>query len=309
MQQQAARTRRITERLSYQEFEAALPLIKTCRELDPRNALLAYRESQCLENLQRSPESAARYAEAADLDGCRFRAPSQFATIVRDAVSQHPDEVLFCDVAKLLQARSQYPAPGNDFFLEHVHYNIVGHWTVAQILGQYIQTEILHSEWNPQLVPQHDQTGRTARPDDDGPYYGRHIRFDGVRTWPLKLAPDSKRQIGLAMERLRVRYAGLTELDQRLFADLSLAGMQQDLLIAMGKSYQNAGEFDRAVGMFETNMLRRPWDVRGYLNAATILQQQGKLQRSAEILDRLQRLVPSDRQVTEQLEQLRQQLH
>jgi tetratricopeptide (TPR) repeat protein len=257
--QQAERTRRVIEKFSYGEFELALPIIRSGRELEPENALLAYREAQCLENLQRRKEAGNMYVQAADLDGCR---------------------------SAELQKRSSLPAPGNDFFLEHVHYNIDGHWAVALILGQFIQSTILKGDWDPQKIPDGMRRDELLGLTPLDHLMGDSFALLAIQAWPLKLAPDSKAQISLVTERLKKRYASLAPIDQRLFADLSTAAMQQDLLFLMGCGYQSAGELDKAVRMFEMNMVRRPWDARGFERAAAILQLQGKAQQAAAILAR-----------------------
>ena len=139
-QRQTDREKTVTRQISYREFAAALSTLTEAREWEPTSAILAYREAQCLEALQRTPEAAEAYVLAGDLDGCRFRAPSSFAGIVERVASAGLGKIFFCDVARRLREESTLPVPGNDFFLEHVHYNLEGHWRVALILGEFIQT-------------------------------------------------------------------------------------------------------------------------------------------------------------------------
>jgi tetratricopeptide (TPR) repeat protein len=290
--QQAERLHKIEQHISYQEYEQALEQLELCRQLEPQRAVLAYRRAQCLEKLQRRDEARQAYREAADADGCRLRAPSQFERIVRETAARHTPAVLFCDVAEQLQSRSALAAPGNDFFLEHVHYNLEGHWTIALILAEYIQSAVLQAAWQPERVPDPQRRAALLGLTPFDPMLGDTMASMILQVWPLKLSPDSAHQAEYFADRLRAGYAGLNDLDKKLFAELSLPVMQHDLVLAMGLGYRNAGELDKALRMFELHMHRRPWDVRGYEQAAAVLEQKGQLARAVEVLDSMQRLVP-----------------
>ena len=96
----------------------ALRALTEARRVDPTHPLLAYRQAQCFEMLERRADAAEGYTLAADLDGCRFRAPSSFASIVREVAEREPAGVYFCDVAGQFKNVSRFPAPGSDLFLE-----------------------------------------------------------------------------------------------------------------------------------------------------------------------------------------------
>jgi tetratricopeptide (TPR) repeat protein len=279
--------RKIDEHLSYGEHKLALQLIHESRKIEPQNALLAYREAQCLERLGRRDEAGAAYIEAANLDGCRLRAPSQFAQIVRETASQHAKGVWFCDVAEQFRQRSQLAAPGEDFFLEHMHYNLQGHWTAALTLGEFIQTSILQAKWDPQRVPDDARRDALLGVSVFDLLLADTITLLELQNWPLNLAPDNARHLETVGKRIRSRLAVLPPFDQQLYADLSSAtGMQQDIVLTMGSSYLAIGQLEKALQLFEINIARRPWDVRAYDLASQAWEQQGNLQRATEMRER-----------------------
>lgn len=258
--EQAERYKAAARHSSYREYEAALAALTAARRLDPTSAILAYREAQCLEMLGRTRAAADAYVLAADLDGCRFRAPSAFNAAVGRVASGGPDSVLFCDVAGRLRDQSKLPAPGDDFFLEHVHYNLEGNWRVALILGKFIQEQLLRAEWRDERIPNGERRDAllAVTPLD-------HLGADTfalmmVQAWPLNLAPDSAIQAERVRTRLRHDYALLTQLDRTIFADLSLDAIQNELLIGMAGGYRAAGRDDLAREMLRLHRLRRPWD-------------------------------------------------
>jgi len=258
--EQAERQKAAARHFSYREFEAALAERRAARQLEPASAVLAYREAQCLERLGRRQAAAEAYVLACDLDGCRFRAPSAFHAAVQRVASAGSDTVLFCDVAALLGEQSALPAPGDDFFLEHVHYNLEGNWRVALILGQFIQKRVLRGDWDPARVPEDERRDALL-----GVTRLDHLAADtftlmAVQAWPLKLAPDSSLQTERVKTRLRQDYASLSPLDRQIFTDLSLDAIQQDLLVSMGDGYRAAGREDLAQEMFRRHRQRRPWE-------------------------------------------------
>lgn len=291
--EQTERWKKVTRHLSYREFEAALSALRAARQFEPANAILAYREAQCLEMLERNDEAAEAYVLACDLDGCRFRAPSSFQSVVRDVASGRSDTVLFCDVAGRLRDQSRLPAPGNDFFLEHVHYNLEGHWRVALILGKFMHEQILGASWQPGRVPSVDRRDELlgVTPLD-------HLMADSITLMtfeicPLKLAPDSVQQAELVKARMQQVYATLSPLDREVFANLSLATMQRELLLAMGNGYLDAGQQDLAMEMFQTHILRRPWEVSGHVGAAVVQKRLGNLGAAKGFLEEARRIAPN----------------
>ncbi len=255
--EQAERQKAAARHFSYGEFEKALAVLKTARQCDPSSAILAYREAQCLEMLKRGRDAADAYRLAADLDGCRFRAPSEFQGIVMSVASAGPETVLFCNVYRELLDRSKM---GDDVFLEHVHYNLEGNWRVALILGKFIHERLLRTEWRPARIPNDERRDALL-----GVTRLDHLAADtftlmAVQAWPLKLAPDSAIQIERVKTRLRQDYALLSPLDREIFTGLSLDAIQQDLLVSMGNGYRAAGREDLAQEMFRRHRQRRPWE-------------------------------------------------
>lgn len=260
-QEQAERCRAAARHSSYREYDAALAELKVARELDPTSSILAYREAQCLEGLGRNDAAADAYALAADLDGCRFRAPSVFNAAVQRVAGDGPSTVLFCDVASRLREQSRFPVPGDDLFLEHVHCNLQGNWHVALILGRFIQEQVLHAEWRPERIPTGERRDALLGVTPVDHLAADSFALMAVRAWPLKLAADSPLEIERAKTRVSRDYALLSPLDRKIFAGLNLDTIQQDLLIGMAGGYRAVGRDDLAQEMFRRHALRRPWEV------------------------------------------------
>ncbi len=77
-----------------------------------------------------SLRAAEKFSRARDLDVIRFRAPSEFAAIVRGVARQNG--ATYVPVLEEISRESQYGIPGEDLFLEHVHLNQKGYALIAR---------------------------------------------------------------------------------------------------------------------------------------------------------------------------------
>jgi len=64
-----------------------------------------------------------------DEDQLRFRADSAINQSIRDISAQHSSTIYFCDVEGIFETDGP---PGNNFFLDHVHFNLSGSYVVAK---------------------------------------------------------------------------------------------------------------------------------------------------------------------------------
>ena len=300
-ERQAAQLKEVARHLSYQKYDLALQTLTAARRADPTHPLLAFHQARCLDNLDRHEEAAAAYTEAADLDGCRLRAPSSFGQVVRDVAEHRPNGVYFCDVASQFRNVSRLAAPGNDLFLEHVHYNFVGTWQAARILAECIVQEVFQTAWNSERLPDDQQRDRLLHvtPFDHLVADAQTIGLLGVQ--PFSLSPERENEVQVAQERWRSTYGRLPKLDQELFTGQTLQSMTDNVLIVMGNAYLSVGRNDLASASFERHIRRRPWDVSGYVGAVLSLRAQGKLNEAEEILDQATVRAPNDPRIRDLL--------
>ena len=294
---QAALFKEAMRYISYQKYDLALQKLTEARTVDSTHPLLAYRQAQCFEMLARRGEAANAYALAADLDGCRFRAPSSFANIVREVAERDPAGVYFCDVAAQFQNITQLPAPGSDLFLEHVHYNVNGHWQAARFLAECIVDQVMGKAWDAQRLPDDRQRDALLQitPFDHLVADAQTVGILGV--WPFKLSPGRGEEAERVQNRWRATYAELTEFDQSLFTSQPLESMTQNVLVVMGHAYLSAGRESLALAAFQRHIQRRPWDATGYVSAVMSLRAQGKLSEAQVVLDRVEKIAPNAPQV------------
>ncbi len=260
--------------MSYLEFEDALKILEAAESDYSRDALLHYRRAQCLEQLNRNDEAANAFSLASDLDGCRFRAPGALLEVVRK-LAQSRKSVMFCDVAEELRRRSEFPVPGNDFFLEHVHYNFAGTWEAASILGRAVVEQSLNAQWDDDRAPEpqyRDELLGVTQLD--------HLAADSLtliifQAWPLSLSAARIAETNFLTERITTTCAEIDPIELELFSTLGMTAMEQHLWLAMGERWLAAGQPQNALDSFQRHILRRPWEAKAYLEAASALDAMG----------------------------------
>ncbi len=298
---QTLQLREAMRHISYNRYDLALQTLTEARRADPTHPLLAYRQAQCFEMLDRNEEAADAFTAAADLDGCRLRAPSSFADVVREVAGDETGGVYFCDVAAQFRGVSRYSVPGDDLFLEHVHYNLAGNWQAARMLAECIVKDVFQTEWHAERLPDDQQRDRLLHvtPFDHLVADALTLGVLGVR--PFSLSADREKEVQVVQDRWRSTYASLPQLDRELFTSQPLASMTENVLVVMGNAYLSVGRNDLALANFELNIRRRPWDASGYVGAVSSLRAQGKLSEAQEMLEQVTQLAPRDARVQDLL--------
>jgi len=251
------------------KLDEALAAYERALELDGGHALTVYRQAQCLERLERWDEALTAYQRAADLDACRFRAPSSFRGIIEDAArSAASESVQFLDTCREFSRGAPHAIPGDESFLEHVHFTYDGNWRMAAILAKEVSDRYLHQTWNPDLVPQTRERDELcgAMPQD-------HLVADSLvltmlERPPLKSGPDVRLQVVELSSGLGKQLQRLAPVEQQIFGDLSLLQMQADLVGALLARYSLAGLDAEEGALLRRATVRQPWRADWHVSLA-----------------------------------------
>lgn len=268
-------------RVSYREYEPAVAALAAAREKAPQDPLLAYRQAQSLEALERGEEAAEAYAIAADLDGCRFRAARPLLKVVGEVAAA--EGVFFCDVEKELKSRTRLPAPGNDFFLEHVHYNIEGNWEAATILAKCIVEEVFNEEWRSDRHPDEPTRDKLLGITLLDRIAAQSLTMVVFDSWPFNLSSGRGREKSAMAALIGETFARVEPSERDAFATLEMNAMQHHLWHAMGVALLARGNPEQALAAFQRHIRRRPWDSLGYQGAAQALETLGKSEEAQEM--------------------------
>lgn len=101
--------------------------------LDAGHADLHFRLGRCHATSGNPAAAVKHFAAARDLDTLRFRADAALNAAVRDVVAAKAGGgAVLADAEQVFAAESPGGAPGEDFFLEHVHFNFKGNVLLAR---------------------------------------------------------------------------------------------------------------------------------------------------------------------------------
>ncbi len=119
----------------FREVEAGWPDSASARfrdaiAIDSLNAEAHFRLAQCLEQSGHYDKAYEEYKKARDYDGLRFRASTDFNSLIRDLCRR--EEVPLADAELAFEQASPHRLVGNNLMLEHLHPNFDGYFLLAK---------------------------------------------------------------------------------------------------------------------------------------------------------------------------------
>ncbi len=111
------------------EAARALAMARQVADAEPESARAAYLLGRALHATGQGEAAAGAWRRARDLDGLRFRAPSDFRGIIEEEASRHG--AILVDVEAAMREASEFGSVGSKFMLEHLHPNVDGYFLLA----------------------------------------------------------------------------------------------------------------------------------------------------------------------------------
>ena len=275
---ESARLRSVAEdEHAWRRFTDAEKSWREALRIDDTSAVLHYRLAQCLLELGRAKEARQEFSRARDLDPCRYRAPSGIFGVAQSVAETYQTSgAQFVDLVQEFDAASPGGSPGSNFFLEHVHLNIDGHWLAARAIARTIVTDVLGRPWDERLVPTTSERDQwlDVIPQDRLVAYG--LAWFLADTPPFNRALDSQRHRAALAKLIEDECARLPADEVRLFMSLPDQDKTDDLVNGMGRLLLARGQTNRALELFERAKRRTPWMPHSYVFAAICAHRQGR---------------------------------
>lgn len=264
-------------------FREALELTDRARELDVGYALAHYRRGQCLAGLGERDSAAAAFSHARDLDGCRFRAPSAFARIVRETATKSKSN--FVDCESLLNARSSSGVAGNDLFFEHVHFTQKASWIVADAIARVVVEDVENVLWSESRVPNPDKREEALGLRDCDRLMSIFLSHDMLSSPPFNAAADVEQHRAILERQFDKVLARLSDPMRSTFGEVKGSANSSNILERMAAALHYYNRDSEAEELLRCNIRRRPWDPQRYLLLAEFLSRTGQTRESREILE------------------------
>jgi tetratricopeptide (TPR) repeat protein len=286
-------------------LDEALEEFEKSQAIDAGHALLTFRRAQCLEGLGRWDDARTAYQRACDLDACRFRAPGSFARIVEEcAEGAHSGKVYFLDSAAIVARGIPHEIPGNETFLEHVHFTYDGNWRMAAILAETIVQQILSRSWRQDLLPDEAERDRLCGVIPQDHLTALSLILIMLERPPLNQSADVDEQIETMRAGLRRHFAGLAPAEREIFSDLSLEKLQSDLIGALYARYSLSGLEAEAAALLRRAVIREPWRTELVISLAEWEFRHGQRAEAENLLDQAREWKPDSARAARLREQL-----
>lgn len=259
---------RAEESLASGDGNAALAELVQAESICGTHARLQYRTGQCLSLLGRTRDAKSAFIAARDLDLCRYRAPSSFSEITRNVALRNREGVCFVDVPAALDDAAHPTGPGNELFLEHVHYTFEGHRRLGKLFARTVQEQVRGIPWDASRDPD-DVTLRATLgfiPEDE--LAAASFSLQIVKTGPLRGALDGPQREKLLVDRISTVYAELPAARRSVFAELPMNRMMTDLVGGLAELHAFRGEWETALNLSELATRRCPWSPAAHLTLA-----------------------------------------
>lgn len=288
------------ERLRSGQVAEARQAVDAAEALDDRHALVAYRTAQVLEAEGKLDEADQAYRRARDLDGCRFRAPSSFAGIVKEVVAAtNWDFCYFLDLEKHLDGLTPRAAPGDEFFMEHVHFGADGQQAVARLLARAVMERHLRKPWKSdrELDPAQLEQRAGVTPFDH--LMATSLMYAIAQNYPLKDAADSDLQVQALDDQLRIRLEALPPAEQQSFAQVDQTLAQSLLVSAVAVRLIEFAQYQRALELFQIAQRRRPWLIEPYVGASKCYAALQNREQALQEIQAAMKLAPKDAELNQ----------
>ena len=268
---------------SVNEAIVQLDVVRSERDRDPG---IRFRLAQACEKAGRTNEAIDQYAAALDLDGCRFRAPTQFRAVMADVAEQHHKSgAVFIDLHAAICQDSAIAVPGQKHLLEHVHFTWEGNRFVGIEIAKSIWSDVWARPWsNERILDEPSTRKRLGLLDEDQIaacviarlFYTKPPFRDGIDA--EKLAKDLFDESMLVFRRLPSDRRGL-------FEERSEREMSPDLLGELIRACRSSKNDVLLELLLRARVKRQPWDCEASAELTSLLRKWADPEEADRIRD------------------------
>jgi len=274
----------IGEPLTRQSSSTYLDALRIMLRQDPKDALAHFRIAQCFQLMGERINAYEHYQMARDFDQCRYRAPSSYGHLLAAIAQHHGPLVTYLDLEQVFRTASEYGIPGNDLFLEHVHFTFEGHGLMARTIAKAIVESTCHIEWDPNRVPTTKDIDEWLGTIPEDHLVALYLASFIGEVAPFSQALDANQHVSELRSKIDQIERSLDPEQLKRFHSLNHQAQMDDLVDGLGRIQLSLNQPNLALAYFQKSIQRRPWTPNGYVFSASASHLNGDDKQAREYL-------------------------
>jgi tetratricopeptide (TPR) repeat protein len=256
------------------------------------SALATYKEAQDSFQAQDYESADQKFTLAKDLDGLKFRAPSEINTIIKNTADEHA-LTTYVPANEAFENSSPNGLVGHNLILEHLHPNEQGYFLIgksfSEVLLQDLQKQNLITSPVQDLESYFDKMYIT--------YFDKRVEWHRISTLKQGFPFIQVRK----PTPYQVSYTPLDYVDS-----LAFATVHQDLgwdrgKVSAGTYYENTGQIDKAIEEYLGLIRNQPWNDSPYVFAARLYLDKNDFESTEPLLQKAFEINPEEAFITKML--------
>lgn len=232
------------------------------------------------------------YIYAKDLDGLKFRAPSQINQIITE-LSQAYDHVKLVPTLSTFEQHSPEGIVGNELMLEHLHPNSEGYFLIGKSFAEIMLDDLNKSATsNLRNIDWEDYRDRMYLSSFD-----HRMAWHRVQT--LKQGFPFVRDGSQAAYQTNYQYRDFV--DSLAFINVHGNARWDASKVELGQHYKQEGKDQQAIYEYLGLIRNQPWNESPYIFAARIYLDNGNFEEAKPLLEKAYELAPKEAYVTKML--------
>ena len=264
-------------------YQEARSILESAISIDSMPARLHFILGRVEERQGNVEVAAKEYKLARDLDALRFRAPSEFNSILRAVALRSKAHI--AEVEQLIEAKSDHGIIGNQFVLEHVHLNVDGYFLAAKAFVRALTD-------NDVLAPR--QQWQWDKDKSDAQYRAEvgvtplDSVMAAIRLWVLMQSwPFTN--TGVSVQQYRPQ----TTMEQIAKACLVKQFTWEEAHVKMADFYSTQGKLEQASQEYYALAKATPYNVSPLLRMGRLLLSAGKWAEAQKAFERSLKIGPT----------------
>ncbi len=222
------------------KFQAAVSKYLSALQMDSSYAKTHFQLAECYRAMRNNQLASKHYNLALNFDPVRFRAPSVFNDIIREAGEKY--SVPIVDAEKEFSKASPYGLVGENLILEHIHPNQLGYFRIGKAIAQTMwEHEMLVEDWDWRNIENDSTYLKMSQLTDLDHEVVNYTIFRLTSHWPFKVEGGERTYTRVGNER--------TEQIARALIDDEEGSLVKSHL-DLGLEFYNNNDLDKALAEY-----------------------------------------------------------